>query len=159
GVEPLLFLLVARAFVGGDLNQPFGQRPRLAQAWKLRQQLDADLLKDVGRFVGRESVLDRNRVDQPFVLVQQRRPCLVVALEASAHEAYVAPIDLGPGRVCAARSMDGCWRGCLSSGSVEDDRLHDLDFGHQSRSAFHSRTGSVAAGSKFTSARSPAANM
>ena len=89
--QALLLLLVTKALVVSDLHEPFGKGARLAQFGETIQQFDASGLKDVGGFVGRQSVFDGDRIDECFVLFDEERPGFFVAGEAFLHETLIAP--------------------------------------------------------------------
>ena len=68
-----------RHFVQRRLNEPGRQGLRIAQAGKLRDEIEAHGLEDVGGFVAGEALLERNREDQPVIAVDQLAPRLLVA--------------------------------------------------------------------------------
>ncbi len=74
------------ALVIAGLHQPFRQGAVFAEARQLGKQVHTDGLKDVGRIL-MHAELDRNRVDEILVLVDQRRPGFLIALQAARRSA------------------------------------------------------------------------
>src|SRR5580704_11902102 len=89
--ETLLLLLPAIALVMSDLHEPFRKRARFPQLGKAFEKLHAGCLKNVGGLVRRQSVLDGDRIDQGFVLINKKRPSLFAARQAFFNEALIAP--------------------------------------------------------------------
>src|SRR5207244_9997268 len=88
---PLLFPLPLQRRVRGDRDQPAAERRLLAQARQLGEQLERDGLKDVGGVLAARAVFQRNGKNQVAVLVEQRGPRAIVALQTAADEARIAP--------------------------------------------------------------------
>src|SRR4029077_12379269 len=75
-----------------SLHQPFRQSAVFAEAWQLRKQVHTDGLKDVARILI-HSELDRNRVDEVLVLVDQCRPGFLIALQTAADQLLVRRVS------------------------------------------------------------------
>jgi hypothetical protein len=58
--------------VVSDLHEPFGKSARFAEFGEVLEELDASGLKNFGGFVGRESVFDRDGVDERFVFFDEK---------------------------------------------------------------------------------------
>jgi hypothetical protein len=77
--------------VVSDLHEPFWKGARFAQFGEAIQELDASGLKNVGGFVGWQSVFDGDGINERFVLFDEKRPCFFVAGEAFLHKTFIAP--------------------------------------------------------------------
>jgi hypothetical protein len=75
----------------GDLHEPLRKSAGFAQFGEAMEKLDASGLKDVGGFVRGQSVFYWDRIDERFVLFDEKRPCAFVAGEAFFHQALIAP--------------------------------------------------------------------
>ncbi len=74
-----------------DLHEPFGKSARFAQFGQAFEKLDASGLKNVSGFVERQSVFHGDRINERFVLFDEKRPGFFVAGETFLHETFVAP--------------------------------------------------------------------
>ena len=80
-------------------DEPHGQRLGLSQLLQLGQQQEADPLEDVGRVVPGDALFDGDGEDEVLVLLQERRPGVLAAAEAGAHQARIRPGELVPSAV------------------------------------------------------------
>src|SRR2546426_6490337 len=99
-----MFALPVERLVRRNRDEPAAQRRRFSKMGQLREQLETYRLKNVAGILGTRAVLDRNRVDEVLVLINQCRPCLLVAIEARLHETFVTPSRVRPMRRQPARA-------------------------------------------------------
>ena len=79
-----------RDLVQRRLNEPGGKCLRIAQTRQLRHEIEAHSLEDVSGFVAAETLLERNRKDQPVVAIDQLAPRLFVTRQTRRHQLAVA---------------------------------------------------------------------
>jgi hypothetical protein len=97
------------SLVVGHLQEPFRQCPRLAQFRKAREQFQASCLKNIGGICGGQSVLDRNRIDQRLVLIDQQGPSFFAPSQALRDK---MPIIAGSRRgiLGSGQNAGTCWK-------------------------------------------------
>jgi hypothetical protein len=89
--QALLLFLVTKALVMSNLHEPFWKGARLAQFGEAIQKFDASGLKNLGGFVGWQTVFDGDGMDERFVLFDEERPGFFVAGEAFFYKTLIAP--------------------------------------------------------------------
>ena len=75
-----------KTLMGGNGNDPCFQGLRFAEVPKPTKQLKANALENVGSICWARAVLDRNRINEALVLIDQRRPSLLASSKTLDHE-------------------------------------------------------------------------